>query len=135
MRQLDLKSEEFKVLQTREMQPEIKLELKLLKTKSHHHLKQLNSISCLEKVSVKKVALDGALEFGIIDAAGAWFKYKGENIGQGRENTKQYITDNPKFEKEIEGLIIKGLHERKPVHKKEVPKDDNNENIEAEKEI
>ncbi|PIR42586.1 recombinase RecA [candidate division WWE3 bacterium CG_4_9_14_0_2_um_filter_35_11] len=86
-------------------------------------------------ISKEGSLLDGALEFGIIDAAGAWFKYKGENIGQGRENTKQYITDNPKFEKEIEGLIIKGLHDRKPVHKKEVPKDDNNENIEAEKEI
>ncbi len=83
-------------------------------------------------ISQEGSLLDGALEFGIIDAAGAWFKYKGENIGQGRENTKQYITNNPKFAKDISDQIIKALHEQKPVHnKKAVEEDDNNESIQT----
>jgi len=81
-------------------------------------------------ISQEGSLLDGALEFGIIEASGAWFKYKGENIGQGRENTKQYIASNPKFAKDISDQIIKALHEQKPVHKK-TAEDDNNQTIQT----
>ena len=81
-------------------------------------------------ISQEGSLLDGALEFGIIESSGAWFKYKGENIGQGRENTKQYISDNPKFAKDISDQIIKALHKTKPIReKKDITEDDNNEDI------
>jgi recombination protein RecA len=38
--------------------------------------------------------LDVGVEFGIIDKAGAWFTYEGEQLGQGRENVKKFFKDN-----------------------------------------
>lgn len=46
--------------------------------------------------------LDAAIEMGVIEASGAWIKYNGENISQGRENAKKYLDENPKFAKKIE---------------------------------
>ena len=45
--------------------------------------------------------LDLAAQKDIIQKSGAWFAYNGEKIGQGRENAKQYLIDNPDFCKEI----------------------------------
>ena len=49
--------------------------------------------------------LDLAVNLNIIEKAGAWFSYNGEKRGQGRENAKQYLMDNPKIMNEIEGKI------------------------------
>ena len=38
----------------------------------------------------------------IIEKSGAWYAYKGEKIGQGRENAKTYLAQNPKVAAEIE---------------------------------
>ena len=40
-----------------------------------------------------------------IDKSGAWYTYKDEKIGQGRENTKQFLKDNPEMLNEIESKI------------------------------
>ncbi len=45
--------------------------------------------------------LDLAVKKDIINKSGAWFAYNGEKIGQGRENAKQYMIDNPEFFEEI----------------------------------
>ena len=44
-------------------------------------------------------------ESGIINKSGAWFSYKGDKIGQGRENSKIFLQENPKIASEIETLI------------------------------
>jgi len=49
--------------------------------------------------------VDMGCEAGIIEKAGAWFSYNGEKVGQGRENVKQYLIDNPKVAIEIENKI------------------------------
>ena len=49
--------------------------------------------------------LDVAVNLDIINKAGAWFSYNGEKIGQGRENTKDYLEKNPKVLKEVEEKI------------------------------
>ena len=49
--------------------------------------------------------LDLAAKKDIIQKSGAWFAYNGEKIGQGRENAKQYLIDNPDFCKEIEEKV------------------------------
>ena len=49
--------------------------------------------------------LDIAVNLDIINKAGAWFSYNGEKIGQGRENTKTYLEQNPKILKEVEEKI------------------------------
>jgi recombination protein RecA len=46
-----------------------------------------------------------AVERDIIHKSGAWFSYKDERIGQGRENTRQYIKDHPEFKEELEAAI------------------------------
>ena len=46
--------------------------------------------------------LDLAAENGIIVKSGAWYAYQGEKIGQGRENAKQYLKDNPAACTEVE---------------------------------
>ena len=41
----------------------------------------------------------------LIDKSGAWFSYKGQRIGQGRENSKQFMRDNPEIASEIEHAL------------------------------
>ncbi len=56
--------------------------------------------------------IDIATEHDIIDKAGAWYSYKGEKIGQGRENVKIYLAEHPEVMQEIE-VAIKGVLENK----------------------
>lgn len=49
--------------------------------------------------------LDYAIELDIIKKSGAWFSYNDMRIGQGRENTKKFLDDNPDVMKEIEDKI------------------------------
>ena len=49
--------------------------------------------------------LDLAVEREIIDKSGAWFSYEGEKIGQGRENVKKYLAENPNLCDELEAKI------------------------------
>ena len=46
-------------------------------------------------ISREGAVLDLAVELGIAKKSGAWFTYDGEQLGQGRENSKQFLTDNP----------------------------------------
>ena len=41
----------------------------------------------------------------IVEKSGAWYSYKGEKIGQGKENSKEYLVNNPKIAAEIEMAI------------------------------
>ena len=49
--------------------------------------------------------LDIAVNLDIIEKSGSWFSYNGERIGQGRENAKKYLQENPKVTEEIEEKI------------------------------
>lgn len=55
--------------------------------------------------------LDLATDKGIVEKAGAWFAYGGENIAQGREAAKQYLKDNPKVLGEIDKKVRKAAEE------------------------
>lgn len=46
-----------------------------------------------------------AVNLDIIEKSGSWFSYNGEKIGQGRENAKKYLTDNPEVISEIEKKV------------------------------
>lgn len=58
-----------------------------------------------EGISVVGDILDLASENGIINKSGAWFAYEGNKIGQGRENAKQYLRDNPEVCAEVERKV------------------------------
>ena len=49
--------------------------------------------------------IDLGAENGVIQKSGSWYSYMGERIGQGRENAKQYLADNPDVAAEIEAKI------------------------------
>ncbi len=53
--------------------------------------------------------IDIAVEEEIIKKAGSWFSYKSDKIGQGRENVKKYLHENPELLKEIEALVREKL--------------------------
>jgi recombination protein RecA len=52
--------------------------------------------------------LDIAAEANIIDKSGAWYSYGSQRIGQGRENAKMYLKDNPTLMAEVEEKV-KGI--------------------------
>ncbi|MBR3396772.1 MAG: recombinase RecA [Lachnospiraceae bacterium] len=58
--------------------------------------------------------LDLAVKKDIISKSGAWFSYNGEKIGQGRENAKAYLENNPEFMTEVEAKV-RELYGLKPV--------------------
>ena len=49
--------------------------------------------------------LDLAAACDIVNKSGAWYAYKGNKIGQGRDNTKQYLIENPEILAEIDALV------------------------------
>ena len=58
-----------------------------------------------EGISKNGEILDLATKDGLVEKAGAWYSYNGERIGQGRENAKIYLKDNPEIALEIEESI------------------------------
>jgi len=57
--------------------------------------------------------VDLGVERGIIEKSGAWYSYGGNRIGQGRENTKEYLRNNIEIAKEIEKKIIESHNLRR----------------------
>lgn len=53
--------------------------------------------------------LDCAVEAKIIEKAGSWYSFEGNRIGQGRENVKTYLEDNPEIVDKIEGMLLDQL--------------------------
>jgi len=58
-----------------------------------------------EGISKTGDLLDLAAEQGIIDKSGAWYSYKDERIGQGRENAKKFLKDHPEMCTEIDANV------------------------------
>ncbi len=55
--------------------------------------------------------LDLGINLGLVEKSGSWFGYNGARIGQGRENAKKYLEDNPEVMKEIEEKIRNNFNE------------------------
>lgn len=58
--------------------------------------------------------LDIATDMEIVQKSGSWFSFQGERLGQGRENAKDYIKNNPDFAKNLQNLIREKLAVRHP---------------------
>ena len=83
-----------------------KINIKVVKNKVAPPFKTANlEITYGEGISKLGEVVDVATNMNIIEKSGAWYSYKGEKIGQGRENVKQYLKDNPKIATEIESRI------------------------------
>jgi recombination protein RecA len=58
--------------------------------------------------------IDIAAERNLLEKSGAWFSLHGERIGQGRENAKQFLRDNPDLRKKLESEVRKALNLPQP---------------------
>ena len=58
-----------------------------------------------EGVSKQGEILDLAVEYNIVEKSGSWYSYRGEKMGQGRENAKLFLKENPFIMEEIADLI------------------------------
>lgn len=58
-----------------------------------------------EGISQVGEIIDMASEKDIVNKSGAWYAYKGERIGQGRENAKKFLLEHPEMRAEIEKLV------------------------------
>ena len=56
-------------------------------------------------ISKEGSLLDVGVDNGIIRKSGAWFTYEGDQLGQGRENARNFLRDNPELAKEIEDKV------------------------------
>jgi recombination protein RecA len=62
-----------------------------------------------EGISHAALLVDLAAELAVIEKSGAWYAYAGQRIGQGRENTKLFLKDNPAMMGEIEQKVKDAL--------------------------
>jgi recombination protein RecA len=58
-----------------------------------------------EGISKTGELLDLGVQAGVVEKSGAWFSYDGQRIGQGRENAKVFLRDNPEMAKSVEAKI------------------------------
>ena len=74
--------------------------------------------------------IDVGVDLGIVEKSGAWFSYKGIRIGQGKENAKKYLEDNPEISKEIEQAIYEfyGIVDDKDIDQSVLTEGDTKEN-------
>jgi recombination protein RecA len=80
--------------------------VKVVKNKVAPPFKQAEfDIMYAEGISHASLVLDIAAEAGIIEKSGAWYSYKGQKIGQGRENAKLFLKDNPALMTEVEEQV------------------------------
>ena len=80
--------------------------VKVVKNKMAPPFKQVEfDIMYGEGISKVGEIIDLGVQADIIDKSGAWYAYKDEKIGQGRENAKQFLKDNPELLSEIEAKI------------------------------
>lgn len=67
-----------------------------------------------EGISRESEIINLATELGLIEKAGAWYSYKQEKIGQGKENVRQYLKDNPQVAAPLEQQIRAAFLAKKP---------------------
>jgi recombination protein RecA len=80
--------------------------VKVVKNKVAPPFKQVEfDIMYGEGISKTGELVDLGVKAGIIEKSGAWLGFKGERIGQGRENAKQFLKENPRIANEIEAAI------------------------------
>ncbi len=67
-----------------------------------------------EGISREGELIDLGVQHGLVDKAGAWYRYKGDRIGQGRDNVREFLKQNPDTAAEIDGALRGKLLTRKP---------------------
>ena len=83
-----------------------KTQVKVVKNKVAPPFKVINvDIMYGEGVSYEGELIDLAVEIGVLEKSGAWYSYKGEKIGQGKENAKTFLKENPEVAAELDKAV------------------------------
>ena len=83
-----------------------------------------------EGISQNGEIIDLGSKYGIIDKAGAWYAFRGERIGQGRESAKQFLKENPAIRDEIRTLVLDTAMKQSAItYGGSVSADDDNEGL------
>jgi recombination protein RecA len=96
--------------------------VKVVKNKVAPPFKQVEfDIMYGEGISKTGELVDLGVKAGVVEKSGAWLSYKGNRVGQGRENAKVFLKENPKIAAEIEaairqnaGLIVEQMLQAEP---------------------
>ena len=87
-----------------------RVKVKVVKNKVAPPFKQSEfDIMFGEGISKTGELIDYGVKLDIVEKAGAWFSYNDSKIGQGRENSKQFLKDNPEIADEIENKIKQAM--------------------------
>ena len=91
-----------------------RVKVKIVKNKVAPPFKQAEfDIMYGEGISKIGDIMDCAVEKDIIDKAGSWYSFEGNRIGQGRENVKKYLSENPDILSKVEGLLLDTISREK----------------------
>lgn len=91
-----------------------RVKVKIVKNKVAPPFKQAEfDIMYGEGISKIGDIMDCAVEKDIIDKAGSWYSFEGNRIGQGRENAKKYLSENPDILSKVEGLLLDTISREK----------------------
>lgn len=81
--------------------------VKVVKNKVAPPFKQVEfDILYGEGISKEGSLIDVASDLGVVEKSGSWYSYKGERLGQGRDNVRIFLKDNPDIAREIEAEIM-----------------------------
>jgi recombination protein RecA len=93
--------------------------IKVVKNKLAPPFKQvITEILYGEGISREGELIDMGVDAKLVDKAGAWYSYDGERIGQGKENARQYLKENPAAAQKLEAAL------REKFVPEEAPRDD-----------
>lgn len=91
-----------------------RVKVKIVKNKVAPPFKQAEfDIMYGEGISKIGDIMDCAVEKDIIDKAGSWYSFEGNRIGQGRENVKKFLSENPDILSKVEGLLLDTISREK----------------------
>ena len=87
-----------------------RIKVKVVKNKVAPPFKEAG-ISLIFGEGIDKIGeiIDIGVEKGIIEKSGSWFSYNGMQLAQGKENTRQYLKENPQLLNEIENKVMAEL--------------------------
>ncbi len=100
--------------------------VKVLKNKVAPPFKQAEfQILYNEGISLESEIIDLGVKHGFVEKAGAWYSVKGERIGQGKDNAREYLKSNPELSQKIETQI----REKLLVKESDIEKDVSNQDV------
>lgn len=77
-----------------------------------------------EGISLEGEIIDQGVILDIVEKSGSWYSYKGEKIGQGKDNARIFLKDNPKISNEIEQLVRNNANISAEINAKELAEED-----------